>query len=53
MTGEVPTVPSDTVLLAGTMLPLRVICTPIPCATDVEAVLLKIELAVSAVVPER
>ena len=45
--------PSETVLFAGTALPLRVSWTPIPCAGEAEAVFVKIAWALSAVAPER
>ena len=53
LTAEVPTAPNDTVLFAGIIVPLRVNCTPTPCAGENDAVLVKIELPASAVVPER
>ena len=45
--GSVP--PNDTVLFAGIIVPLRVNCTPTPCAGENDAVLVKIELPASAV----
>ena len=45
--------PSDIVLLAESADPLRITCTPIPCAGEAEVVLAKIELAESVVVPVR
>ena len=45
--------PNDTVLLVESTLPLRFSWTPIPPAGEAEAVLVKIEFALSAVVPER
>ncbi|GHK56752.1 hypothetical protein KPZU09_64880 [Klebsiella pneumoniae] len=52
LTGEVPTVPSETVLFADGAAVARQL-NAYPCAGEAEAVLVKIALALSAVVPER